>query len=241
MLYYIHIPKTAGSSLRSFLKASIYGDKMCEVYSPIRHLNKAEYRKSVKKFEVFYGHFSCGFHRVLKDKTPSYVTVLRDPVARVVSLYHHNKLVLGSHCYDVINRENLSLCDFVESCLTHETNNHMVRILSEYGLLARHKYNILNFYSRVVNHKNNFQVKFRRLLRKALRNIDRHFLYVGTTERINDVAAFVADFHGIKLDNTSVPFENVSTVREVTLDRSTRMAIENKNELDLELYRRISH
>jgi hypothetical protein len=241
MLYYIHIPKTAGTSLRSFLRNMIYGDKICEVYSQIRDLNEAEYRKSVKNREIYFGHFSYGFHKLLKDKNPSYVTVLRDPIARVVSLYNHNRLVQGSHCYDVINRENLSLCDFVELCLTHESNNHMVRILSEYGRLARFKYNALNIYSRVARNKKSFQVKSRRLLLKALGNIDRHFIYTGTTDRINDVAAFLADFHGIKLDNISVPFENVSTVRELTLDRSTRTAIENANELDLEIYSKISN
>jgi len=193
MLYYIHIPKTAGTSLRSFLRNAINGEKMCEVYSDIGYWNAAEYRKGVKDYEIFYGHFSFGFHELLEDNNPYYVTVLRDPIARVVSLYKHHKLIEHAQHYSVIQRESLSLCDFVDSCITHETDNHMVRILSaDYGRLARIKYNALNFYSSVTHNNKTFQVKSRNLLQKA------YFIFAGTTDRLIDVAAFIADFHRVK-------------------------------------------
>ncbi len=169
------------------------------------------------------------------------MTVLRDPIARVLSLYKHNKCNPDARWYAIIHRENLSVCDFVDLCLTAETNNHIVRILSaDYCRLARLKHNALNIYSTLILHKKTFQIKSRRVLLQAYRNIDRHFLFIGNTDRLNDVATFVANFHGIKMDKICVPVENISIVEDLTLDRSGRMAIENSNELDLELYNRIS-
>ena len=241
MLYYIHIPKTAGTSFRSFLKNAIYGDKLYEVYADVGYWNAREYRLLIRDYKVFFGHFSFGFHTLLKDTNPSYVTILRDPIARIVSFYKHQKLIPDAPWHNLICRENLSLRDFIESCITHETNNHMVRILSaDYGVWPRLKYHTLNTYSSLVQNRKSFLTNSRKLLRRACRNIERDFLFVGTTDRIDRAAVFIADFHRINIDTIKVPVENVLTLEGLVLDRSTRMAIENSNELDLELYDRIS-
>ena len=215
MLYYIHIPKTAGTSLRAFLRDKIYGSKMCEVYSDTRHWNSEQYM-AIRDYEVFYGHFYFGFHWLLGDKNPSYVTVLRNPVERVISFYKHHKLNEQATYHRMIERENLSLRDFVEAT-SSETSNQMVRMLSS-------------------DHGQNVQIKSRRLLWEARKNIEQYFLFTGMTERLTEVAAFVSQFYGMKLDDVSLPWLNVLTLTGFSLDPTTRMAIESANELDLELY-----
>ena len=96
-LCFIHLPKSGGSSLIKFLKQNLAGEKFAR-----RRPNHSavDSRFLIDEGQtVIAGHFDF---KVFDDQeiNPYFVTVLRSPVERIVSLYHFWR----SHSYEHIER-----------------------------------------------------------------------------------------------------------------------------------------
>ena len=85
-LYFLHIPKTAGSSIIGILDNYFSLDSILpeEVWN---HLLK-NLPTDFSKYGLIRGHFGYGLHRLLPTK-PVYMTMLRNPLERTISFYHH--------------------------------------------------------------------------------------------------------------------------------------------------------
>jgi hypothetical protein len=85
--YFLHIPKTAGTTFSAAVLQKLFD--LAEIclsydYPEILPIPPAE----LAKFRLFRGHFYYFFHRLLPAK-PVYLTFLRDPIERTLSLYDH--------------------------------------------------------------------------------------------------------------------------------------------------------
>ena len=60
------------------LFASVFEERLVEVYGDLDSIRCAP-------DSVLFGHFCFSLHKRLGDRAPSYMTVLRDPVDRVIS------------------------------------------------------------------------------------------------------------------------------------------------------------
>lgn len=86
MLYYLHIPKTGGISIRSILvKAAEKNNKKLLQVSLVDDLTE-ELQKSFLKIDYLFGHLGT-----IPIRIPScqYVITLRDPVRHLLSWYAH--------------------------------------------------------------------------------------------------------------------------------------------------------
>jgi hypothetical protein len=211
---FLHIPKTAGTSLREIVVARYPGSRCLQVYS---HTPEAisKMHSRVREAEVVFGHFSFGFHELLGIDA-RYITMLREPVARVTSFFRHLARDPAS-AYHADIAAGMTLRDLLESERCHELNNHMVRIVSGHNEIA--------------------MTDDQALLVQAWANIDASFDVVGISERFRDSLGYIGRALGWK-KTQAVPVLNTDPERSAfVVDAATRDAVMRFNRLDIELYR----
>lgn len=219
-LLFCHVPKTAGSSLRALAwkftpTMAVADDGELSLLNPNIDFIK-EFRERPSPPPLLWGHFSYGVHRYI-GVPPRYACVMREPVARVVSLYRMMRRLGKESPHPEFFMRNGSLSEFVKECLTEHTNNHVARICAgvppDAGKL----------------------IKDRWLLEYALHNLRRHFVLVGRMERLDVFTAELGKLLGWP-EIKEIPSENVGPGKPLALDDETRALIEDHNALDVELY-----
>jgi hypothetical protein len=191
----------------------VYDERRCAfVYSHDAETLAATARQA-PKLDMVFGHLSFGIHEVLGVEA-RYLTVLRDPVARVVSFYRHQARVPTAEFHGMVT-DGMSLLEMLESEVCHELNNHMTRIIA--GLPTTQE-----------------MVWERPLLMEAFANLD-HFDLVGATESLE--RALLAMAGRLRWETTpELPLLNVDPEPRGRLDPATLNAIVRYNQLDIELY-----
>ncbi|WP_448090730.1 sulfotransferase family 2 domain-containing protein [Pseudomonas azerbaijanoccidentalis] len=232
-LYYLHIPKTAGTSLTSFLDAQFDRSKICSAQL-LPELFKLD-SNSISKYDFFRGHLWFGLDSYV-GKDLNYITMLRDPVQRTISWYSHVKRDVNAYRHDSVVKENWSLFDFVTD---KETQWDMVNAQTlflaadlDYEKLYRDPVG----YGRAVIKGYAARNKDRELLELAKSRLEK-FMFFGITERMNhslQLLSHVLDFY----PQFSSQKLNVSENRPVDneISSETILAIKEITSLDQELY-----
>ncbi|MFK8010610.1 MAG: hypothetical protein AB8B80_01125 [Marinicellaceae bacterium] len=127
--YFIHIPKTAGTSFINLLDGCVNEAEIFPVQ--LWHQVNSEIIRKKKKFRLLRGHFGGGSYQLLCDNNPHRLTILRHPQSLSVSTYHFIKREKNTAVHDLVTNKNLTLKEFLEEPLTAlKVNNRMVRHLS---------------------------------------------------------------------------------------------------------------
>jgi hypothetical protein len=213
-LIFLHIPKTAGTSLRNVFEEE-YGAKHClQVYTHTPKFFDA-IRPRAKRAKVIYGHVSYGIHEILEVQG-EYVTFLRDPIERVISFYRHQARDPQSFFYQQI-QEGLTLRAMLESEVCHQLNNHMTRIISGYPHIA--------------------MVDDDAVLEQALVHIDQYFRFVGIIEQMPEsVERMGRSLQWRRVHK--VPRLNTAS-NHTKIDEKTIACVRRYNRLDMALYERV--
>ena len=103
----MHIPKTAGRTLRSILEKNYSKDEVIRTYSTKQIERFQSLSKNEKdQIKLIIGHNYFGMHEHL-DGPFSYITMLRDPIERVLSLYYFILREPGTPMYKKYNGKGL--------------------------------------------------------------------------------------------------------------------------------------
>lgn len=230
---FIHIPKTAGSSLRSAMTSVLTGNELLSVYpraewaTPARAVPDlpSERREAAR---LVFGHFSHGLHRHFSQPT-AYATVVRDPVERVLSAYFHE--VRGIERRRVDGRP---LTRWQQAIAEDEIDPVAYARGRPPGRRVAHTQNLQTRMIAGVMHVDG-DPEHPDLLELALANLP-SFAVLGTTQRLGDVAVHLVDAIGVDAD-LDVPElnRNVGRPRAGDLERADIEEIRDHNRLDVEL------
>jgi len=223
-LIFLHIPKTAGTTLshiivRQYVKNEIFNIRNPSIKGPIysRHYGPTQKLITLSesertRFRCIMGHFNFGIHELISGSF-SYMTMLRNPVQRVLSQFgQYNHMARRNELGD---RKPLSLEDFLHD-KTNALNNHQTRFLRGYKLKNR---------------------PCQQDLDRAKLNLRRYFSVVGTTEQFDESMIIMAKAFGWRKINY-VP-RNIGTERPDLDDIKSHLKelIVRHNQLDMELHR----
>ena len=91
-ILFLHIPKCAGTTLtEEVIKMRFKPDELIIFYDqgPLEIVNRLQgMSKTVqRKIKCIAGHFYFGIHKYFDVRPSTYITLLRDPVERIISHY----------------------------------------------------------------------------------------------------------------------------------------------------------
>ena len=115
-MLFMHIPKTGGSSLRDSLNQVYPRSEQLQLYdSPDKGIIHADDFPDLSEAErarprLIMGHFYYGLHEHV-PRPSRYLTIIRDPVDRVASLYHHYRRVAELRPQSRAGREGQSILE----------------------------------------------------------------------------------------------------------------------------------
>ena len=247
-IIFLHIPKTAGTSLRQIIEKQYPGKACLQLYHPTPYQPNVikKIQAQLPSAQALFGHVSFGIHDVLGIEG-DYIAFLRNPIDRVLSLYNHNARQPNMPHYAAIQK-GMPLLDWLQSEITVETNNHITRIIACYGQPG--------------------MLDDNSILEQAIKNIEQHFCFVGLMEKLADsvnrlgnqlgwkssytlpdlnahspfqkIVARLGNQLGWKSSHT-IPYLNVGTTQPIhQMDAKTQAALEKYNRLDILLYQFVS-
>jgi hypothetical protein len=225
---FLHIGKTAGSTMRRILRRQFSQSQVLDLTQKIpdptyrlRREGMPDLFAAMPETErarprLIMAHTIYGLHEHV-PRPSTYVTLLRDPVKLVISLYGFILRRPGHRIFDEVAGAELSLEEFVRSGVSLEADNSQVRALAGDRTAA-------------------FGEVDDAMLERAKAHIEERVRWLGFVERFDD--GLVALQRTFGWTNTYYIPVNVAASRSRTApDPAVIEAIRDQNRFDIELYR----
>ena len=176
-LYFIHIPKTAGTTFRWIFYNRLTNTELF-IFHPFmgEHDIESAQNMGIEQFaktKVLAGPFGFGFHNHFPPHFFSYFTFLREPVSRFISEYYYILREKKHPLYKKFVSENTTIEEFLDICIkNNDFNSQMKMIAGGNGPSSE---------------KEQFQ--------RALNNIERFFPIIGITELFNESLFLLSHYY----------------------------------------------
>ena len=221
LVIFLHIPKAAGTTLRDILyrqyeKEYIYeldGQNFVQSQEDFKYLDA----KEKDKIQLLMGHMYFGLHGFVSSPS-TYITMLRDPIKKVISYYNFVSKLTSHRDYELIKYQNVSLKEYC----------------------TMNKPNMCNAQTRFLAGENFSQVNNDiKMLEKAKKNLQEYFSIVGITERFDESLILMKQ----KLGWNSNPYyyrrntNRTNSYAQLKIQEDTLATIREHNHLDIELYK----
>ena len=219
ILFYMHIPKTAGTSLFSFISEQFKPEEVfpfrgSEFENNLNNLTPEE----IGRYRFIHAHFDYTIYKLLSRK-PVYITMLRDPVERVFSAYQHTKMDASHRLHSEITEKNLSLKEMIDHPLAPVSNVQV-------GYLVGKKLRTEEFN----------QLSDQAKLEIAKVHLD-EFAFFGITEYFNDSVELLCGTFGWEPQKDHKPLNrSLQPSQRENITPEEIRAIEERNQLDMHIY-----
>jgi hypothetical protein len=109
-VYFLHIPKTAGTTLTYYLDQRFAHDEIfpAQLFRELKNVSPA----TLGQYRLFRGHFGYDLTRLLRTE-PAIITILRDPVEHTLSHFAHWRRFADDYPPERQPIENSSLLDIL--------------------------------------------------------------------------------------------------------------------------------
>ncbi|MFA9556940.1 sulfotransferase family 2 domain-containing protein [Evansella sp. AB-rgal1] len=208
ILVHLHMPKTGGTSLKNIIKKNIDPHRNLDVY--VEHEKRERIMRTIhsNQFDCIQGHFPYGIHKYIPCPF-TYITMLRDPIDRIVSEY-----------YFIKNNKKHELHHVVQHLSLEEYQNQPQNRNLQTRLISGHMSDPLTIAD----------------VNKAKENIEKHFSVVGITEMFDESLLLMEKKFGWK--NVKNRKQNATKKRPAltSLSPKTLTLIKRNNNLDNILY-----
>lgn len=216
-IVFLHLPKAAGSTLSGVFVRQYEEGAVHTISPPIwENLDRFRALPEARRHAVrlLLGHMPFGLHEWLRPPV-RYVTMVREPLDRVVSHFHFVRGRPSHELFDRI-RPGMTVGDYVRERTSLELDNGQVRLLSadpfvEFGSVTR-------------DH-----------LEAAKRHLTEHFEVVGVSDRFDESLLVMREALGWRHRILYVE-RNVTGARRHPLTPEEAEAVLAANRLDAELH-----
>lgn len=213
---FLHLPKTAGTTLNRLIECEYRISEMYSVdpvlfewsYARLRNLPQGRLRKT----RIFKGHMLFGLHEVLPQPA-TYITVLRNPVERVLSAFYFMRGYKLHPLYWKLRRNKWTLEEYVERS-TRDNVQCKIIANAHYHLPCTQE-----------------------IMDRALNHLDHYFSVIGLSERFEESLALMKLRFGWQLKSYSAFNVTRSRPKRQDLPQATLDLIAEKNRFDVVLYK----
>lgn len=184
LLFFLHLPRTAGTTLNSIIRDNFTNEEIISVYSAQEYKEFREIDSSrLNGVRVIQGHLFLDEYSPprIYSRNVSVFTFLREPVARLVSEYLFLKTWPENHMYAYLNDNGVTFREYLlsdEARLAYRGKNFMTRFFTGMDFA-------LNAFPQTAYDA-------------AAHNLEHEFGFVGIQERFDESLLLLGDFMGLK-------------------------------------------
>lgn len=216
VLYFSHIPKTAGMTFRTIVEDQFHSEEVCPATLNAQLAKMPP--EELNRYRLFRGHLGfINLPNLLPGKNIVDVTVLREPVARVISHYEYIRRMPGDPHYEAV--KDMTLAEFSQKL----TAGKVGKSIQTYHVAKTLQFDL--------DHLTPEEI-----LNVAKQSLDR-FAFVGLVERFQDSLFLLSYIFGWKpILNTRK--ENAAKSKKALdeIPASTIEVIKANTTFDAELY-----
>jgi hypothetical protein len=218
IVIFLHIGKTAGTTLsaiarRHFPPQGVFTYDSAGPGTPAEQLTALSAERRAE-LALVLGHMQYGIHEALPGPS-TYITLLRDPVERIVSHYRHVLRYSEHRLHAEVKRSKMTLGEYAGCPISEELDNWQTRCIAGGTALP-------------------IGGCTRDLLDRAKHNLDEQFAWLGLAERFEESVVLLRRTLGWRRPYY-VPLNTANGRREAVAE-AVRAEILRWNALDQELY-----
>ena len=212
---FLHLPKTAGTTLNRLIEWEYPLTQMYSVDPVLFEWSAAHVRgfpkRRLEKIRMFKGHMLFGLHEVLPQPS-TYITVLRNPIERVLSAFYYMSSYRLHPLYWKLRRDKMTIEQYVK-----RTTRDSVQC----KIIAGAAYH---------------EPCTQEILDKAIDHLNRYFSVIGLSERFEESLALMKLRFGWQLKSYAAFNVTRSRPKKEDLPQQTIDLIVDRNRFDVALY-----
>ncbi len=219
---FLHMPKTAGSTLNSIVERQYRSVEILSIDSRRVVESMEEFKllpnQQLEKIKLLKGHMYFGLHEYLPMPS-TYITILREPIDRVISTYYYIRREKNHKHYELANQAK-DLKDYLFKDQGKQLNNGQTRLLAGMDSLEVEFGNCSN-----------------EMLEAAKNNLRKYFSVLGTTAKFDETLILLKQKLGWNLPLYAKKNVTNKRPKKEQITQDTLDAIVDLNQLDIELYK----